>query len=118
MVLVRKAGVEGLVRSCKDIRPIIVLSYSYRFLEAILVSKVKEGIEASRNSPAFKYQYGYINQRRPLQAIEALKVDIEKSTSINPYSATIFWDIKSAYESVDREILLGKVSKYIKLSPW
>lgn len=99
MTLINK--VPGEIPEPRQIRPLVAPAYSYRFLELVILKRLRKNIELRKNDPAFKRQFGFIKNRRVSQAVQALFEDLEVEKE-DPYLVAVFWDIKSAYESVDR----------------
>lgn len=88
-------------------RPISLLSCILKVFERIVKNRLELWLNQIQVSPST--QYGYRRNYGTHDAIAHLVTDIQLSLSENKYFASLFLDIKGAYDSVDWLVLHNKM---------
>ena len=94
---------------CKEYRPINTLRTCEKIIEQIVKNQLEEYFE--KHSLPSKYQSGF---RKSYSCETAINYAINRCTFIgnDRKVQVIFLDFKRAFETIDRDILLRKVSCY------
>nr|CAI5839845.1 unnamed protein product [Callosobruchus analis] len=89
-------------------RPISLMPCILKTLERILKNRLEWWLESKGICP--KFQFGFRRGKGVMECLTNLVTDIQLSFSNNEYLSVIFLDISAAYDSVNPNILLQKMS--------
>ena len=98
---------QGDKSDVSNYRPIAILSPLSKVFEKIL----KERISSYLDKINFftKYQFGFRANRSTEHAVAALSLEINYCLDDDFHVATVFYDIKKAFDTLNHEILLNKM---------
>ena len=102
-----KAGEKNEV---SNYRPISVLPCFSKILERIMYNRLYNFLR--ENNILYEKQFGFQNSHSTDHAIIQLIDEISKSFEKNEYTLGVFIDLSKAFDTVDHQILLGKLSNY------
>jgi hypothetical protein len=101
---------SGDPTSAANYRPISTLSVFNKVFEKILHSRLVNFF--TLNNVLTDSQYGFRKKRNTTLAIFSLVQDLLKSFNKKKYTICLFLDLRKAFDTVDRVILLDKLSHY------
>ena len=90
-------------------RPISILGSINKVFEKCLHSQISKYLEDNELLPNF--QYGYRKAHNTQQAIADFCNYIEESKNTKQYTIAVFMDLSKAFDTVNKDILLDKMSK-------
>ena len=91
-------------------RPISLLITASKILEKIIYKRTYNFLVKSKQ--LFVSQYGFRQNHSCNDAVNELGMYILKNIEENKYTVSIFLDLSKAFDTLDHEILLQKMSKY------
>ena len=111
----KKANIKPLHKKnarteVSNYRPISLLSNINKIFETLLHSRLVEFFE--KQSVIFKNQFGFRKGHSTSHAITALTEIVRSSLDKTEFSAAVFLDFQKAFDTVDHNILLQKLSHY------
>ena len=101
---------KGSPTSVNNYRPISILSTINKIFEKILYSRLINYIE--KYELLYKYQYGFRKNHSTDHALIELVDQIRFSIDNNQMTCGIFVDLTKAFDTVNHEILIGKLEHY------
>lgn len=101
---------EGDPNDCSNYRPICLLPIINKILEKIINEQLLNYLED--NQLLCKQQYGFRQKSNTNTAIFDFTTSIQRALDRKKKTGAIFIDLKKAFETVDRAILLKKLSSY------
>ena len=93
-----------------DYRPISLLSVFNLLFEKLMYHRLKSFLD--NNNVLFKAQYGFREKHSTQQAILDTVNIIQNNMDLKLFTCGIFIDLKKAFDTVDRAILLQKLDHY------
>lgn len=101
---------SGDASDMSNYRPISVLPSFSKILEKVVVSQLSNHLYS--NNLITEKQFGFRKGRSTEHAVHTLVKGIHEEFNSNNYVLCIFLDIKKAFDSLDRQILLNKLRYY------
>lgn len=100
----------GNIEDTSNYRPISILPIMDKIFEKILNHQIMEHIES--NNLLYKRQYGFRHKSNTNTASFDFVNTVQRSLDQKSKVGAIFFDLKKAFETVDRKILLLKLNSY------
>ena len=91
-------------------RPISLLSQFSKILEKLFGERLDNFVE--KNNLLTENQYGFRANRSPAMALIELTEEIIKNIDNKMYTVGVFVDLKKAFDTINHNILISKMSKY------
>ena len=101
---------KGAPSSVNNYRPISILSTINKIFEKLLYSRLINYID--KFQLLYKYQYGFRKNHSTDHALIELVDQIRFSIDNNQMTGGIFVDLSKAFDTVNHEILIGKLEHY------
>lgn len=102
-----KKGSKLLV---SNYRPISLLSNLNKILEKLMYKRVYDYLE--RNKILYKLQFGFRSKHSTKLTLIDITENIRKALDSKKFAASIFVDLQKAFDTVNHEILIKKLSHY------
>ena len=102
-----KKGDEAL---CSNYRPISLLSSFHKIFEKLVKEKVLNFL--SKNEILYKYQFGFRKSHSTNLALLEVVETLYANLDVDNYGLGIYLDLQKAFDTVDHNILLSKLSHY------
>ena len=111
----KEAEVVPLFKSqCTEIlnnyRPISLLTTVSKILEKLIYKRTYDFL--TKTDQLFVSQYGFRQNHSCNDAVNELSMQILKNLEEEKYTVSIFLDLLKAFDTLDHEILLEKMSRY------
>ena len=106
--LIKKAS---LPKNCfKNYRPVSNLNYISKLLEKVVANQIKNYLSANNlhNSKQSAYREGHSTESALLSVGNDINLNLAKGES----TALVLLDLSAAFDTIDHNILLGRVSNY------
>ena len=101
---------KGDTKAINNYRPISILSTLNKIFEKILYARLIDYI--GKHNILYKYQFGFRKQHSTehalIEIVDQIKLSIDKSE----LTCGIFIDLSKAFDTVNHDILLGKLEHY------
>lgn len=110
VAIVKPLFKSGMTNDFGNYRPISILPVLSKVLERILHSQLSDFLE--QNNVLYDYQFGFRKLHSTFMPISLIHDQITSSLSKNKSCVGIYLDLKKAFDTVDHEILLKKMSRY------
>lgn len=107
VVPVFKAGIN---ESVGNYRPISILPCFSKILEKIMFSRIHSFL--IRHNVLYDYQFGFLPGRSTTHAILNFTNKVLEAFENNHFASGIFLDLSKAFDTLDHDILLHKLSHY------
>ena len=104
---------EGSKLELTNYRPISLLSNIDKIFEKLLYKRVHGFLES--NNVLYKQQFGFRKSYSTAQALLNISQKIMDALDKGNYACGVFIDLHRAFDTVDHEILLKKLSQYVVL---
>ena len=91
-------------------RPISILNFSSKIFEKILHTRLITYLD--NNKLIYNNQFGYRKNHSTSQAVLSVTELLHSAISSNKYSIAMFLDLSKAFDTVDKNILIEKLSSY------
>ena len=101
---------KGSNTSCKNFRPISLLSNINKIIEKIMHQRLYDFLE--KQGSIYDYQFGFRKSHSTDHALLDLTEDIRQAIDKNNFACGIFIDLQKAFDTVDHDILLKKLEHY------
>ena len=101
---------NGDPNDVSNYRPISILPSFSKILEKVVISQFSNYLNS--NHIITNCQFGFRSGRSTEHAVHTLVKDIHDSFNMNNFVLCIFLDIKKAFDSLDRHILIQKLKFY------
>jgi hypothetical protein len=105
----------GDLTSCDNYRPIALVKSFSKILEKIVQINLVNHLEI--NKLLFTHQYGFLKNKSTEHNLLHVINHISESLNAGQYTIGVFLDLKKAFDVVDHDILLAKLSKYGIIGP-
>lgn len=100
----------GAIDEYKNYRPLCILSVMDKIIEKYINEQLLSYLE--ENKLIYKKQYGFRKNASTNTALFDFTTSIQKHLDVNRKVGVIFIDLKKAFETIDRDILLKKLNGY------
>lgn len=107
VIPLHKGGDSTLV---SNYRPISILSVLSKVLEKLLVNRMNDFFKS--HGVLYSHQYGFRSGSSTLTAANELVDDIYRALDSRQSMGVLFLDLKKAFDTIDRDILLRKLDLY------
>ena len=101
---------KGDPKNMKNYRPISILPYMSKIFEKCLYNRLFYFFTS--NNLISKNQFGFLPRKSTLDALQKFIEYQYKSLNSNHFSINVFIDLSKAFDTINHEILLGKLYKY------
>ena len=111
----KEAAVVPLFKSenseiLNNYRPISLLITVSKILEKLIYKRTYNFL--SKTNQLFVSQYGFRQNHSCNDAVNELSMQILKNLEEDKFTVSIFWDLSKAFDTLDHDILLEKMSRY------
>lgn len=100
----------GNIKEYSNYRPLCILPIMDKIIETHINEQVLNYME--ENNLIYNRQYGFRKNSNTDTALFDFVTTLQKNLDINKKVGVIFIDLKKAFETIDREILLKKINGY------
>ncbi|XP_063372213.1 uncharacterized protein LOC134660405 [Cydia amplana] len=90
---------KGDIRDCNNFRAIKLMSHTFKTWERILNNRLKDIVQLTQN------QCGFVAGRSTSDAIQAIRILVEKAKANNTNLHMVFIDLEKAFDHVPRELI-------------
>ena len=101
---------KGSKLKCSNYRPISLLSNISKLFEKIMHKRLYSFL--NKFNCLYKYQFGFRHKHSTTQALLEITENIRKALDNRLFACGIFVDLQKAFDTVNHDILLSKLSYY------
>ena len=101
---------KGDFDNCGNYRPISLLSNLGKILEKVMHTRLSKFLE--NNNILFEKQFGFRKKHSTNHALVDIVEQIKKKLDNKTYTCGVFVDLEKAFDTVNHNILVGKLEHY------